>query len=328
MSAHENMLDSTDRRLTPDGAGSSSGGVALDTLEVGDLRIVVNRIGAEMISLARRDAQGRWQGFLYRDGEAGPPSSGWANHATVMGYFLHRLWKGESNYRGTILRGGTHGFLRHFAFDAPEVRNNRLTYRVPSARIPSDAYPLRVSLALSYTLSPGGLRVEFSLMNEEAEAEAHVSFGLHPGFAISSWRTARFLMPPGSYKRLLAPGNFLDGRTEEIVFPGGGMPFAVQDLPGSFLLDLEGVPKRLFRLEDPDSGREVALDFSEVPYLTLWSEGGPFLCIEPCWGLPDANPPTAFEDKPGIQRIPAGRTFTRGLEIRPGFSECGKRACS
>ena len=28
-----------------------------------------------------------------------------------MGYFLHRLWKEESIYRGALIRGGNHGFL-------------------------------------------------------------------------------------------------------------------------------------------------------------------------------------------------------------------------
>ena len=41
----------------------------LDVLtdETTGIRIVVSRLGAELISLARRDASGRWVGFLYRD---------------------------------------------------------------------------------------------------------------------------------------------------------------------------------------------------------------------------------------------------------------------
>ena len=48
------------------------------------------------------------------------------------------------------------------------------------------------------------------------------------------------------------------------------------------------------------------LDFAEVPYLTLWSDGGPFLCVEPCWGLTDRHKQRAFEEKDDIQRIAAG----------------------
>lgn len=296
-------------------------GATLDILtdEATGLRVAVTRKGAEMISLARRDAAGRWQGFLYRDGEVAPPAGGWANHATVMGYFLHRLWKEQSNYRGHVIHGGNHGFIRHFDFEAPEVRDGGLIYRVPADRVPPGAYPLKVSLELSYRLSEGGLRVEFLFHNEEPELDAHVSFGLHPGLAVASPETCGVHFPAGTYRRYFAPGNFLDGREEDFVFAGGEMPLDRARLPDSYLLGLEGVPDRRFAVEDFASGRRVVLDFSEVPFLTVWSDMNPFLCLEPCWGLPDGNPPRPFEQKIGIQTIAPGASLRRGFGIIPSF---------
>jgi galactose mutarotase-like enzyme len=294
-------------------------GLTLDVLETSDFRIMVNRTGAELISLAKRDAAGAWQGFLYRDGETGPPDSGWANHATVMGYFLHRLWKEQSLYRGSLIRSGNHGFLRHFAFDPPEVRGQALVYRVPAARVPAEAYPLKVSLELTYALSGDGLRVEFRFTNEEPELDAHVSFGLHPGFAVSSLKDCRVLLPGGTYVRYHAPGNFLDGREEEISFAGGEMPFDKAKLPDSYLIGLERVPGRIIVLEDAHLGRRIEFDFSEVPFLTLWADKQIYICIEPCWGLPDSNPPKPFEEKIGIQVIPPKSDLRRGFSISPGF---------
>ena len=47
----------------------------LDVLtdEAAGLRIVVSRLGAELVSLARRDADGQWIGFLYRDSDLSAP---------------------------------------------------------------------------------------------------------------------------------------------------------------------------------------------------------------------------------------------------------------
>jgi len=294
-------------------------GSTMDMLETSDVRIIVNRTGGELISLARRDSAGHWRGFLYRDGETNAPASGWANHATVMGYFLHRLWKEQSIYRGAVIRGGNHGFLRHFAFDPPEVTEHALRYRVPVSRIPSDAYPLKVSLELSYTLSEDGLRVEFFFTNQEPDLDAHVSFGLHPGFAVSSVSQCNVLFPEGTYVRYYAPGNFLDGHEEEIRFGGGEMPFDKAKLADSYLIGLQGVPRRVFVLEDANLGYRTVFDFSEVPFLTLWSDKETFLCVEPCWGLPDSNPPRPFEQKIGIQTIPPGASLRRGFEINPNF---------
>jgi len=127
------------------------------------------------------------------------------------------------------------------------------------------------------------------------------------------------MLPSGTYVRQMAPGDFPDGTVQEIPFAGGEMPFAKEDLPGSYLLDLAGVPDRRFVLEDPGLGHRVECDYDEAPYLTLWTNRDPFLCIEPCWGLPDSNPPVPFESKKGIQRIPARGAVKASLAVRPSF---------
>ena len=52
------------------------------TDEENGLRIIVSRLGAELISLARINEAGERTGFLYRDNDVSAPSQGWANHAT------------------------------------------------------------------------------------------------------------------------------------------------------------------------------------------------------------------------------------------------------
>jgi galactose mutarotase-like enzyme len=94
------------------------------------------------------------------------------------------------------------------------------------------------------------------------------------------------------------------------------MPFDRDQLPGSYILELVDVPDPIFIFRDPASGRTVGLNLEKVPYLTLWSDGGPFLCIEPCWGLTDRHEQRAFEDKDGIQKI------NPGAELRASFSVC------
>jgi len=287
--------------------------------EVVGVRARLRRHGAELVSLARRDEAnpaGAWTGFLYRDNETAPPAQGWANHATVMGYFLHRLVGERSLYRGVEIRGGNHGFLRGFEFAPPTFDPNMraITYRVDAGQIPPGAYPLRVSLELAYRLLPDGVRIEFTFTSEEPELEAHVSFGLHPGFAVSSVESAEVLLPEGVYVRHFAPGNFLDGRVEEVAHAGGPMPFDKAALPDSYLLELARVPDRRFTLRDAAAGKSVTLDFSETPYCTLWSDG-PFVCIEPCWGLPDSQPQKPFEQKDGIQIIAPLGTLSAGFSI-------------
>ncbi|HEY5893327.1 MAG TPA: hypothetical protein VIT91_08865 [Chthoniobacterales bacterium] len=280
------------------------------------LRLTVSRNGAEPVGLAKKNSAADWVGFLWRDGDVTKNPSGWNNHSTVMGYYIHRILNEKTQYRGHVIRGGTHSFIRHKVFDAPEVGENSLIYRLSAKSVGPEEYPFEVDFTLTYTLDDAGLRIGFGFDNREA-TESHVSFGLHPGFGVTSLADAVVLMPKGKYRRHIAPGNFLSGEIVEIDIAGGPMPFAKSDLPGSFLLDMAEVPERKFVVEDPVTGRRTTLDFSEAPYLTLWSDGNDFVCVEPCWGLPDHHEQRAFEDKLGIQVIPANGRLEAGFYILP-----------
>ena len=304
----------------------SRDGHTLDVLTdpASGLRITISRLGAEMVSLERRNAAGKWIGFLFRDGDVTKATTGWNNHATVMGYYIHRIKNERTSYRGHEIRGGTHSFLRHKTFDAPIVGvpdSNSLTYRIGPDRIAKEEYPYKVALSLEYSIvNDDTLKVTFHFENREPDLTAHVSFGLHPGFTAASLDSAEVIMPPGKYIRHIAPDNFLSGETQEINFPGGPMPFKKSEFPGSFLLELKDVELPLFTFADRATGREVMLNYSGAPYITIWSSGQPFVCVEPCWGLPDHHEQRPFESKLGIQEIAPGETLTRSFTIAPGFS--------
>ena len=278
------------------------------------LRLIVSRVGAELISVARRDSAGEWRGFLWRDNETSPPEKGWANHATVMGYYLHRLKNERTVYRGHEIRGGTHSFLRHKTWHLHHVGGNEVTYRITPEDYEGSEYPYRVSLDLSYIVERDAIRVQFAFTNYEEEI-THVEFGLHPGFAATSFDSFRLEIPAGVYRRWFSPDNFLSGETEDIQFAGGEMPFERAKLPGSYILEFVDVPERRFTFADPPSDRTIVLDLAEAPYVTLWSDGNPFLCIEPCWGLTDSHEQRSFEEKLGMQQIPARGTLVRSFTI-------------
>jgi galactose mutarotase-like enzyme len=296
------------------------------TDEENGLRIVVSRLGAELVSLARVNEAGEWTGFLYRDNDLSTPPQGWANHATVMGYYLHRLKDGHSSYRGREIKGGNHGFLRsktwHFAGTSLQGSGASLEYRITPNDFSADEYPLKVSVNLTYSIDANKVAVLFEFRNDEPELDAHVSFGLHPGFGATSFESFRLQMPRGLYRRHFSPGNYLSGQTRDIEFAGGEMPFSKTELPGSIILELLDVPKRRLSYVDPPSGRWVIVDLTGVPYLTLWSDGGPFLCIEPCWGLTDHHQQRAFENKEGIQTIPAGGVLRASFSMAPELASC------
>jgi galactose mutarotase-like enzyme len=303
-------------------------GRQLDVLtdEESGLRIIVSRLGAELISMARINEAGNWIGFLYRDSDLSVPDKGWANHATVMGYYLHRLKNGRSLYRGHEIKGGNHGFLRskiwHLTGSSTEGSGASLKYQITPEDFSPSEYPLKVSVDLTYEIDADKVGVRFEFRNHEPELTAHVSFGLHPGFGATSFESFHLQMPRGCYRRYFSPGNFLSGETRDVEFRGGEMPFSKTELPGSIILELMDVPRPRFSFVDPPSGRWVIMDLADVPYITLWSDGGPFLCVEPCWGLTDAHEQRPFEEKQGIQTIPPGGELRASFSMTPQLASC------
>ena len=280
----------------------------LDVLvdEENGLRIVVSRLGAELISLARVNEAGKWTGFLYRDNDLSVPSQG--------GQTTRRSWAiifiGSKMVVAFI--GATKskaGIMGSFAPRRGALRDSPGREAVPRkiSDYSGGFFPSRISVegqsGFNLQIELNKLSVLFEFQNHEPELTAHVTFGLHPGFAATSFETFHLQMPRGHYRRHFSPGNFFSGQTREIEFPGGEMPFPKTELSGSIILELVDVPRPQFSYIDPPSGRWVTLDLTGVPYMTLWSDGGPFLCIEPCWGLTDHHEQRAFEDKQGIQTI-------------------------
>jgi galactose mutarotase-like enzyme len=282
-------------------------------------RIVVDNLGAEMVSISRRRSDGSSVAYLYRDEEVVPSGSGWQNHATIMGYYLHRLRNEKTLYEGEEIVGGNHGFLRHKMFPDPEIAiGDRavLTYSLSAREIKPREYPRKVSFRISYSLSGSNVVVSFAFENEEPERRAHLSFGLHTGFAVSSIENARIILPRGSYRRYLAPGNFLSGETLEFESDGGTWPVKPFELPDSFLLELVDADQSVVVLRDYGGQRQVEIDLSEAPYFAIWSDLNPFICIEPCWGLPDHQEQRPFEKKLGIQVIEPGEALKRRFSMR------------
>ena len=87
----------------------------------------------------------------------------------------------------------------------------------------------------------------------------------------------------------------------------------------SYLLEPLDTAGRVFSVDDPAGGRRVEIDAAQAPYVTVWSDGHDFVCVEPCWGLPDAHEQVPFEQKAGIQEIAPGGTLEDGCVIRAGF---------
>ncbi len=287
-----------------------------DTISHGELDLTVQRLGAEPVSLRRNTRDGS-VGYLYRDGDMSDAISGWQNRCTLMGYHVQRLVNEKSDYEGDMISSGTHGFLRHHRFGAPTKLKNGLEYSIQPDEIPSYSYPRKVSARIRYLLLEESFRFEIELQNEEKDRPAHVSFGWHPGFHVGSLTECGVLLPECMLTRILAPNNFLSGETATLDHPGGLLRFPPKELPNSYIFDLRDSELETITICDIAGSRRITMSLEEVPFLTIWSDGGKFLCVEPCWGIADHHKQRPFQDKLGMETIAPGESLIRGITLTP-----------
>jgi len=70
------------------------------------------------------------------------------------------------------------------------------------------------------------------------------------------------------------------------------------------------------RLATIVSESDNEIDLAEAPFFTIWSDLHPFICVEPCWGLPDHHKQEPFEKKIGIQVVPPQGSLSRSCSFR------------
>ena len=124
------------------------------TDEENGLRIIVSRLGAELISLARMDEAGEWIGFLYRDDDLSTPPTRLGESRHRHGLLSSPAEEWPQFYRGHEIKGGTHSFLRsktwHLAGSRTKRSGASLNYRITPEDFSPIEYPLKVSLDLTY----------------------------------------------------------------------------------------------------------------------------------------------------------------------------------
>ena len=253
-------------------------GQTLDVLESSACRIMVNRTGAELISLARREFR-RLAGLSLsgrRDGRAGfrlgkPCHCDGLLSASPLEGTVSLSWCADSRWQSWIP-------LRHFVFDPPEVTERALLYRVPVSRVPPRRLSAQGFSGVELSIVGGWPTRGIFFTNEEPELDAHVSFGLHPGFAVSSVKTCRCSFPRALMCGIMHRGIFSTGARRQSLSAAARCPLIRRSCRIPTCLVWSG-SERVFVLEDAASrpSHRLRLFRGPVSY-ALGRQGDLHLC--------------------------------------------------
>ena len=276
-------------------------------LENDALSVRVSPAGAELQSVVCGGVERMW---------SGDPAV-WGRRAPLLFPLIGRLRDGWYANGGRRVDAPMHGFCRDRLFSAEQVSDVRVRFETASDERTRAVYPFDFRLTVDFTLE-GSSIVKSHTVENQGDVPLPFELGGHEAYAT----------------RLL-PGERMSDYF---------VRFEGVDVLEMFGMDEAGIltlPKVEVPLEDgrltktPEQlgidtvvlasvahGYEVTVEFSDFPYLGIWTKAGQddarYLCIEPWSALPDARfSPRELSEKPGVRTLAPGERAV--LEYRMTF---------
>jgi len=262
----------------------------------------VDDLGAQLHSVKDREARVE---YLW---QADPAV--WDGQAPVLFPIVGRLKDDRYRWQGAEYTLPKHGFARKSRFRLVECEGARASFVLESNDETRACYPFDFALTLDYRLEGRSLIAEAIVENRGA-GDMYFSLGAHPGFQCAMGDLLRFDGPETLASR------WIDG---EAMLAGGSYPVLEnatditlhEHLFDNDALILSGMSSKHVTLMRRGEA-SVKFDIGGAPVLGIWAKpGAPYVCIEPWFGLNDANVFTPdLSEKPLIQKLEAGGRFTQ-----------------
>lgn len=277
------------------------------TLENEALRVEIAALGAEIQSILSKETgrENLWNG----------DSRVWRNRAPWLFPIIGQLRGGTFSYKGEKYATPMHGFASKSEFEV-EQDGAQATFTLRASEATLKVYPWRFELRIAYALHGAQLDMCCTVKCADEE-EMFFSFGAHPGFTCA----------PGDVLTFDGAGTLtcqrLDLATHLLEHAAIQIDEAIELEEGLFdadamLLRAPACTGATLRRKD---GTGVRYEFGQVPWVGVWTRahgGLPYICVEPWYGVDDpVDAHGDIEKKLDIVRLPAGKTFTMNLSIKP-----------
>jgi galactose mutarotase-like enzyme len=288
-------------------------------LENEHLQIAVSENGAELQSLFDKQQKKEW---LWQ-----ADAQWWRKKAPILFPFIGALKNGEYQHEGKTYQMSKHGFARDMVFECELPCDTKdtlfcvtdmlpyadaLTFVLASTPETLKIYPFEFVLKITYQLEGASLVVKNEVINQGLKP-MFFSLGGHPAFNCpmdsEDWRLS-FEAPEvlETYCIDLKNGLILPDKKS---LPSCGKPLNLSSvLFEDDALVFENLNSKWVTLEGPTPTQQLRFHFEGFPLFAVWSPKGPFVCLEPWFGMADFTTSTGLlEEKYGVQRLEAGAVF-------------------
>ena len=292
----------------------------LITLENESLRLQVDTLGAQMMSLVYRDGEHLWQG----------DPKYWPDRAPTLFPFIGRLWENSYRYRGKTYSMGIHGFAAASDFAPIEQSGSHVLLSCTSTIASLVRYPFDFTFNVTYRLVKNTLQITYCVRNQGRDV---MPFGIggHPGFRVPLMEGERFedyvleFSTPCQPDRVgFTPQVYLSGRDEAYPLEEDRRIALRHDLFDDDAIILKNMAREV-TLRSTAGSRFIRLSYPQMDYLGIWhwpKTDAPYVCIEPWSSLPARQGIVEeFSCKSDLIHLLPGKTYENTWTITIGDAD-------
>jgi galactose mutarotase-like enzyme len=279
------------------------------------LEVEIDTKGAEVRKIYHRQFQ---LDYLW-NGDA----AYWNRCSPVLFPIVGKVKDNTYTYKNQPYHLTQHGFARDTDFIAESATSSEAVFSISSNAHTLAVYPFEFKLYITYTLSEAALTVAYKVVNNE-KGEMLFSIGAHPGFlcpleAGLSFEDYQLTFEKEEHTpRLLVGTSGISRKTETVFAPGSKViPLDYNLFGAKDAIIFKDLQSNYMTLSSKKGVHGLQFHFTGFPYMGIWTKPGPFLCIEPWFGIADFEDADGkLEHKEGILRLDAGEVFQAAYSMK------------
>lgn len=280
------------------------------------LKIQTKKLGAELTSIQCDGKEMLFQGKEILDDTGNPY---WKRQAPVLFPIVGQLKDSKTQIEGNLYEMKQHGFARDMEFEEISKAENKHHYVLKYNEDTLKRYPYKFELHIIYEIVENTLIVKYEVKNID-DKTIYFGLGGHPAFNCDySNEEYEIVFPQEENIEILKLKNGLvDIKKAQNILVDKRI-YLKEDTFDNDAVIMKNIKSNTIILQNKKTNKKILeFDFTEFPYLALWSKrGAPFVCIEPWQNTADRIDSTqVYKDKENIIKLEKNNMFECKYSIK------------
>lgn len=280
------------------------------------LKIQTKKLGAELTSIQCNGKEMLFQGKEILDDTGNPY---WKRQAPVLFPIVGQLKDSKTQIDGNLYEMTQHGFARDMEFEEVSKSENKHHYVLKYNEDTLKRYPYKFELHIIYEIVENTLIVKYEVKNID-DKTIYFGLGGHPAFNCDySNEEYEIVFPQEENIEFLKLKNGLVDTEKAQNILVDKKIYLKEDTFDNDAVIMKNIKSNTIILQNKKTNKKILeFDFTEFPYLALWSKrGAPFVCIEPWQNTADRIDSTqVYKDKENIIKLEKNNMFECKYSIK------------